>query len=433
MTDVVLHQGQSRVYRAGWALGATGAVVAPGPGRFRVVVAGRRWGKTTLAGLDMLAAAQLASPGQRVWYVAPTRVMAKDILWRPLKQLVPPSWLAKPASETELDMELVNGALLQVRGAEDPDSLRGRGPWHVVIDEYADMAPEAWTEVIRPALADTKGSALFLGTPKAFNHFHAVYDLGQRGADQWMSWQFRSIDNPHLDPVEIEAARQQLDRRTFAQEFEASFEAMAGRAYYAFARALHVAPVELQPQVPLCVSFDFNVQPATAVLCQIVGDEVQVWREVYVNHAGGEATRASARAARGLIEQAGWTGLVEIYGDPAGTARKTTGPSDHAVVYEVFPTAARRIKGRAPHVRDRVSAVNGRFETTDGRTHAVVDPSCVHLIADLEQVTFSDTGDLDKSNPMLTHVSDALGYLVEARWPARKVVPLVNVWHERFA
>jgi hypothetical protein len=103
------------------------------------------------------------------------------------------------------------------------------------------------------------------------------------------------------------------------------------------------------------------------------------------------------------------------------------------VVRDVFPRAIWRIRSRAPHVRDRVSAVNGRCETMDGTRHACLDPSCRHLIADLEQVTFAANGDLDKSNPMLTHISDALGYWVEMEWPARKVVPLQATWLERFA
>ena len=420
MTEVTLHAGQSKVF----------SVRDTPAGRFRVVVAGRRWGKTTLAGIDMLAAAQHAQPNQRVWYVAPTRVMAKDVFWRPLKQLVPVSWLAKPPSETDLDIELVNGALLQVRGAEDPDSLRGRGPWHVVVDEYADMAPEAWTEVIRPALADTKGSALFLGTPKAYNHFYDLYRLAQDGAAGWLAWQFRTIDNPHLDPVEVEAARSQLDPRTFRQEFEASFESVSGRAYYAFDRGVHVHPVALTPVVEVCVSFDFNVEPATCVIGQKLGDDLRVWREVWTAHAGGEATRACARQARALLEQERWTGPVAIYGDPAGTARKTTGPSDHAVVRDVFPRATWRIRSRAPHVRDRVSAVNGRCETMDGTRHASVDPSCRHLIADLEQVTFAANGDLDKTNPMLTHISDALGYWVLEAWRVRARTAVGGQWVE---
>lgn len=403
--EVTLHSGQSAVFKARETT------------RFRVVVAGRRWGKTTLAGVDMLAAAQHARPGQRVWYVAPTRVLAKDVFWRPLKQLVPPTWFAKPPSETELDIELVNGALLQVRGAEDPDSLRGRGPWHVVIDEYADMAPEAWTEVIRPALADTKGSALFLGTPKLFNHFYDLHRFAQ-GAPDWATWQFRSVDNPHIDPAEVEAARTQLDPRTFRQEFEASFEALAGRVYYAFQRDRHLRPVTLDPAVPVCLSFDFNVAPATCVLGQRVGDEARVWREVYITHAGGEATRACAMAARRLLDEAHWPGAIRVYGDPAGRAAKTTGPSDHKVIFDAFPAATRCIRHAAPHVRDRIAAVNGRCETVDGRSHCLIDPSCVHLTADLEQVTFAPNGELDKRNPALTHISDALGYWLEWEWRA---------------
>ena len=181
-----------------------------------------------------------------------------------------------------------------------------------------------------------------------------------------------------------------------------------------------MSPVALERAVPLSISFDFNVHPAVAVLGQKIGDEVRVWREVWVEHAGGEATRLSASGARRLVQDIGWDGPIRIYGDPAGTAAKTTGPSDHQVVREVFAglSVTWCIPGRAPHVRDRVSAVNGRCETMDGLRHCVIDPACPRLIADLEQVIFADNGDLDKKrNELLTHISDAFGYWVVKDFP----------------
>lgn len=415
---LALHAGQAAVHRSA--------------ARYRAVVAGRRWGKTHLSRVTLTKAAMQARD-TLFWYIAPTRIMAKDIMWADLKRVVHPRWMARPALETELAIDLISGSRIQLYGAEDPDSLRGRKLGGVVMDEFADMSPAAWTEAVRPALSDLEGWALFPGTPKSFNHFYEVFQLGQAHTGQWASWQFRTIDNPFINPDEVARARAELDPRTFRQEYEASFEALAGRVYYAFHRATHVQPVQLQRAVPVAVSFDFNVEPATATLGQRIGDEIRVWREVWTAHAGGEATRASARAARELLQQAGWSGAVELYGDAAGSARKTTGPSDHAVIRDVFPGSAWRIKGRSPHVRDRISAVNGRLETMDGRTHCVIDPTCVHLISDLEQVTFAGNGDLDKSNPMLTHISDAFGYWVEAQFPARQVVPISAGWMERFA
>jgi hypothetical protein len=118
-----------------------------------------------------------------------------------------------------------------------------------------------------------------------------------------------------------------------------------------------------------------------------------------------------------LLAEVNWDGPMRIYGDPAGTSAKTTGPSDHAVLREVFPTATWCIPRSHPHVKDRVAAVNARCETMDGARHLRIDPTCVHLIADMEQVIFKDNGDLDKQNPALTHVSDALGYWIHQEFP----------------
>lgn len=411
---MALHAGQASVYSAlkrredrRWAA------------RFRVVVAGRRWGKTHEARTELVTRALRMGAG-RYWYLGPTLKAAKDIFWEDLKAVIDRSWLADK-SESELYIRLRNDAELRLHGADDPDSLRGRPLRFALFDEFADMKARTWAEVIRPSLADWKAPALFIGTPKSFNHFHEFYERGQNPDprwDSWQSWQFRSIDNPTLDAEEIEEARRTTDPRTFRQEWEASFEAMAGRAYYAFQRAIHRQAVVLEKIAPVCISFDFNVNPATAVIGQKVADEARIWREVFVTHAGGEATRASAMKAKQLLAEANWKGPIRIYGDPAGTAAKTTGPADHAVLREVFPNATWCIPKAHRHVRDRVAAVNARCQTMDGKHHLVVDHSCVHLMADLEQVTFKDNGDLDKtSNPMLTHASDALGYWIVEDWP----------------
>lgn len=411
-TDAVrltLHPKQAEVYRD--------------PHRFKVLVAGRRFGKTHYSRTRLITAA-FQVPG-RYWYIAPTRVMAKDIFWSDLKTAIHPSWLTQAPLETELRVLLKGGGEIQLQGSDEPDSLRGRSLRGVIFDEFADIKPEAWTEAIRPALSDYKGWADFIGTPKSYNHLHQVFLRGQSDDPkdaEYGSWQFRTIDNPFLDPAEIDAARADMDERTFRQEYEASFEAMAGRIYYAFQRGLDVRTVALVPGIPVCVSFDFNVNPATCVIGQVRGQEMHVWREVFITFAGGEATRACASAARAMLAGAGWRGQVRIYGDATGKSAKTTGPSDHQVLRETFPGATWCIPNENPHVRDRYAAVNSRFQTSDGQRHGSVDPSCQRLMTDLEQVVFAANGEADKKgNPMLTHISDAAGYWVAHEWPvARK-------------
>jgi hypothetical protein len=408
-------------------LHANQAPIFDADARFKVVAAGRRFGKTELAMLTLLTGGAdgrgcLTEPGV-YRYIAPTQKLARKTLWRrKLKRALHPSWLARPPHETNLEVEFVNGSILEVLGAEDPDSLRGDGVTGVVLDEYADMRAEAWPEAVRPSLADVKGWALFIGTPKSFNHFYDMYARGQSpDHPSWASWQYKSLDNPLLDPGEVDEARRTTDPRTFRQEWEASFEAVSGRAYYAFSRATHVRPVQLDLRFgPAHVTFDFNVHPATAVIWQRAKDMARVWREVYLLHMGGEATRACAMEAKRLLGEAGWRGAVTVNGDSAGASAKTTGPSDHAVVREVFGQGVSyQFPKAAPHIRDRVEAVNSRLQTADGLSHLEVDGKCERLIADFEQVTvpmLTDPAEKRK-NPMLTHVSDAFGYDVHYEWP----------------
>ena len=401
-----LHAGQAAVWRS--------------PCRFRVVVSGRRWGKTHLDRVQLITWGLQGGPG-RYWYVAPTREDAKDIFWSDLKAACDPSWVAD-TSETELSVTLVNGAVLRLFSAEKMDALRGRSLKGLILDEYADMDPRIWSEILRPSLSDYEAPALFTGTPKSFNHFHQLYLHGMNPAPEWGewgAWHFRSVDNPFLPAHEVEKARRDMDPRTFRQEYEASFETLAGRVYYAFSRAVHVVPRPFAPDDRgVHITADFNVDPNVAVLGWRQGEHAHVWREVCTRHAGGEATRATARAARAVLDEVGWRGPVRLYGDATGRAAKTTGPADHAVWRELFPGAVWCIPHANPHQRDRIAAVNSRCETADGQRWLTVDPSCVRLQADLEQVVFAANGDLDKqSNPELTHLSDALGYWLVRDWP----------------
>lgn len=404
--DLRLHAGQG--------------VVFDSRSPYRVLVSGRRWGKTELCKAETLC--EMGTPGT-LWYIAPTYDMARELMWEPLRAIVPRHWLARDPNESRMEMLTHWGCRVSCKSAEHPDRLRGRGLRKAIMDEFQDWRDglSIWEEVIQPMLLTTHGTALFTGTPKHFNHLYQLYARGQSTEprwNSWASWQFRTADAPHIPQDLLHDMREQMDPRAYRQEFEASFEALSGRAYYAFNRHDHVKAVTLEQGVPIVVTFDFNIQPATAVICQRVGDEARVWREVWITSAGGEATRAAATRVRDMLAEVGYRGPVQVYGDPAGRAGKTTGPSDHAVLREVFHGATFYIPKVAPHVKDRVASVNARCQTASGEARLVIDPSCEHLIGDLEQVVYTDAGDLDKrSNPMLTHISDALGYWIHQAWP----------------
>lgn len=187
------------------------------PARFQVVSAGRRFGKSRLASLRCVVA---ALNGQRAWWVFPSYPMAA-VGWRMLKRLavqIPGIALR----EVERLIEFPGGGIVQIRSADNPDSLRGESLDELIMDEAAFMREEAWTEALRPTLSDRKGRALFISTPKGRNWFWRAWQLGQVG-DEWMSWQFPTTSNPHIDPAEVEAARRNLPERIFAQEYLAEF------------------------------------------------------------------------------------------------------------------------------------------------------------------------------------------------------------------
>jgi hypothetical protein len=174
--------------------------------RFRVVVAGRRFGKRYLALVELCRAAW--GPGRLVWYVAPTYKQAKRIAWKPFKQMTRPCW-ASIANETDLRIELRSGGTICLLGAGVD-----------FLDEYASIAHEALTEVLRAALADKQGRVLFIGTPRGHNHF---YDLHESAESQphWAAF-ISTAKGGNVLAEELELATQELDERTYRQEFEAT-------------------------------------------------------------------------------------------------------------------------------------------------------------------------------------------------------------------
>jgi len=197
--------------------------------RFKVVAAGRRFGKSRLAAWTLIIEA-LKSKEKDVFYVAPTFQQAKDIMWTVLKELG--HEVIKTVHENTAVITLVNDRKIYLKGSDRPDTMRGVGLAYVVVDEYADMKPQVFEQILRPALSDVKGGALFIGTPKGRNHFYELYQMAQRNEDEdWVSFHFTSFDNPLLDPKEIEAAKKSMSSFSFRQEYLASFEAASSELF----------------------------------------------------------------------------------------------------------------------------------------------------------------------------------------------------------
>ena len=190
--------------------------------RFKVIAAGRRCGKTHFAAVTLILAALDGKPGMTM-YVGPTMGLARDLMWDKLFELA--GDIIEASNVNNLEITLSGGNKITLKGSDRPDTLRGYSIKHLVLDEFAFHKEGVFDTILRPALADRKGTALFISTPEGRNSFYDVYMNGEVGKKGWKSWHLTSHDNPLLDPEELEAAKETMAGWQYRQEFEASFDA----------------------------------------------------------------------------------------------------------------------------------------------------------------------------------------------------------------
>lgn len=170
-------------------------------------------------------------------------------------------------NETELSITLPNNAMISLKGGDNPDSLRGVGLNFVVLDEFSDIKREVWEEIIRPTLADTQGSAWFIGTPRGYNHFYELWDKTNKGlfGDQYKAYKLRTEDNPYIPRKEIEAAKVG-DERVYRQEWLAEFTAFKGKFFMEFDERIHVvSPFPIQSWYKKIIGIDYGFTAPSAV------------------------------------------------------------------------------------------------------------------------------------------------------------------------
>lgn len=210
--------------------------------RFRVINAGRRFGKTILAVEEILGVA-VAKADRRIAYIAPTFQQARDIAWEHLKRRCQPIAVDTNESQLKIVVRTQDGgtSTITLKSWDAIESLRGQSFHFLVIDEVAMMRNfwSGWNEVIRPALTDTKGHAMFISTPKGFNHFYELYKKEETD-ENYQSFHATTYDNPHVDPAEIDEAKASLPDDQFAQEYLADFRKVEGLVFKEFDRNRHL-------------------------------------------------------------------------------------------------------------------------------------------------------------------------------------------------
>ena len=374
--------------------------------RFRVLVAGRRFGKSYLSCSELLKAA-ISRPGETYFYCAPTYRMAKDIAWKEIKRLIPNEWI-KNKNESDLKIELINDSTIELKGTENAMALRGRSLAGVVLDEAAFMDSEVWFEVIRPALADKQGWTLFISTPDGTASW--FYDLWcyvpEDATGDWKRWSFTTIEGGNVPADEVQAARAQLDERTFRQEFEASFENLTGLVAVSFSDENISQKAKDISVAPILLGVDFNVDPMSAVCAVKDSDTLYVFDEITLT--GGATTWDFAEE---VTRRYGVERRIVACPDPTGGARKTSGvgATDHSILRRSGFNVS---SPRAPcKIRDKITAVNTALLDASGDRRTYIHPRCKELIKSLRTLTYAPNTGLPNKNLGVDHAFDAFGYL----------------------
>jgi len=389
--------------------------------RFRVVLAGRRGGKTVLGGVELSRGA--AERKGVYYYVAPTYRMAKDIAWDTYKSIIPERWIRKK-NESNLRIDLINGSVIYLKGSEDPDALRGPALSGVVMDECAFQQEYTWRSVIRPALSDRSGWALFTTTPSPEGTAGWFYEmilllknadlvdpgLERLNPQQWTLYEYTSLQGGNIPAIEIEEAKRTLAPEVFEREYEAKIMSNTGLVVSCFSMLNMDSTVEDDEELPLYVGMDFNNDPLTAICANIIkvnGRPVQlrVFNELNLR---GATTWDMAEV---LIDLYGENRRIIACPDPTGKRKQTSGVgvSDHQILKKAGITV---YAPEAPYnTADGIRAANAALRTADGEVHTKINPRCHELIKSFRTLGYAKGTRMPNKKLGVDHSFDAFKYL----------------------
>jgi len=404
------------------------AEIAEDKTRFKVAVTGRRWGKSILG--DEVALYKAFNKHKSLnWIVCPTREMARDIHWDNLKTRCKDlDWKIKVNESNLSILNLETNSKIILKTADNPDRLRGRGLDFVCIDEFRDMDQSIWKDILRPALSDKKGEALFISTPNGHDILYDLYKLGQGNNPEWKSWHYKTIDSPFIESSEIEQARIDLDRLSFEREYEASFDTFGGRPYHAYSERNNLIQ-EIRYDLPFILTCDFNatLKPMSWALGQAwKNDKVSntYWHKCFSNKFTN--TQTQCEIVHEYFETLKYYPKeLWLYGDYSSKKETSNSVySDWEIIQNYFRNKVTNIQlkiKKCMSIRNSITATNIRLCNMIGEIRQFVNPEqCKELIEDWNKCEWKPNGrELDDSNDDRTHMCRAVDYYNDYEHPYR--------------
>lgn len=370
------------------------------PSRFKVCAMGRRWGKSILATYIILVKA-LETKGN-YFFISPTFQQSRQIIWDILKDKTRGT-LAKKVNESRLEIELINGSKIFLKGGDRADTLRGVSLSGVVMDEFATIRnnKEVWQEVVRPALSDKQGWALFISSPKGRDYFYNLYNEAKT-TDNWKSWQRTTLDGENVPESEIVSARNEMDDRSFNQEYLADFVSYSGLVCPNYDRDLNNTNEAYNEYDTLIFGIDFNVNKMP---CSVF---VQRNKELHlIDFLFGSFNTTELMET---IKIKYPNNKKIFHTDASGTANKSSagGQTDINIIRNYGWTVMNL--SRNPNIIDRVNAFNSMVKSTDGTRRFFANNKLKKVVETLENHSFDDNGLPNKKHEYYDDVFDAISY-----------------------
>lgn len=383
------------------------------PTRFKFVLAGRRSGKTFMELESICRSLHTCPPGGEIFYIGPTNRDAIDLIWEGLEdRLDQLGWDYDPKVSKQR-FDLSRRRKVFVIGAEKIRRIRGHSVWACYMDEVAFFGDDLFNvwRAVRPALSDLKGHAMLATTPNGKNTPAYDFYLKTLESPDWSYHHWHTLDSPFIDRDEIEAARIELDEKSFAQEYLAQWITFEGLAYYCFDESTHIKECsKFNNSMPTGICLDFNVNPTSLLVTQRHGGHTWVRKEYSLKNS------STVQTVRSFCEDfKSHKGVIEIYGDSTGKSRRSnTGFSDYHYIEEILREKGFqyqiKVPSSNPAIVDRVAHLNAHLRNAKGESRLTIDPSCKDTIRDLGSQVLEGRFPSDKNN--LGHKGDALGYYV---------------------